>query len=140
MVIVCKASFRTSRAWGMLLVAWFWLGGGAVAEPTVAVRIQQVPLAGFQYYAGKIVWDELGEGDPLELVRESDNAHDVRAVKVLWRGVAIGHLPRSDNGPVAEAMDQGWRVWGRIGRLQPHPNPWRRVRVDVFAAPPSAAR
>ncbi|MBL8437397.1 MAG: HIRAN domain-containing protein [Zoogloeaceae bacterium] len=140
MVIVCKPTYRPARAWGMLLTAWLAASGSTLAEPSIAVRIQQVPLAGFQFHAGKIVWEQLAEGDPLELVREPDNAHDARAVKVLWRGVALGHLPRSDNAPVAEAMDQGWRVWGRIGRLQPHPNPWRRVRIDVFAAPPQVAR
>jgi hypothetical protein len=100
------------------------------------VRVQQVPLAGFQFHAGPAVWDRLAEGDALSLVREPANRHDPRAVAVLWQGVALGYLPRSDNRVVAEAMDQGWRVSARIGRLVPHPNPWRRVRVDVFAAPP----
>lgn len=103
---------------------------------TVRIRIQQVPLAGFQFHAGKEVWDQLAEGDPLTLSREPDNRHDGRAVRVSWRDVQLGYLPRSDNAAVAAAMDQGWRVTARIGRLVPHPDPWRRVRVDVFASPP----
>ena len=103
---------------------------------TVLIRIQQVPLAGFQFHAGAAVWDQLAEGDALTLTREPGNRHDPRAVRVSWRGVQLGYLPRSDNAAVAAAMDQGWRVTARIGRLVPHPDPWRRVRVDVFAKPP----
>lgn len=111
-------------------------GPAAGENPAVLVRIQQVALAGFQYHAGKIVWDQLAEGDALSLTREPDNRHDPRAVRVSWQDVQLGYLPRSDNAAVAAALDQGWRVSARIGRLVPHPDPWRRMRVDVYAAPP----
>jgi HIRAN domain-containing protein len=146
-VIGCKAGFWRRFAWGMLFLGhrarWLVAAFSCVAGPgfaegggMVLIRVQQVPLAGFQYHAGKIVWEELAEGDALTLTREPDNRHDANAVRVNWRQVQLGYLPRSDNAAVAAAMDQGWRVSARIGRLVPHPNPWRRVRVDVFAAPP----
>lgn len=120
-----------------MLVALGWAPPARVAAGEgVLIRIQQVPLAGFQFHAGKAVWDQLAEDDPLTLAREPDNRHDARAVRVSWRDVQLGYLPRSDNAAVAAAMDQGWRVTARIGRLVPHPDPWRRVRVDVFARPP----
>jgi HIRAN domain-containing protein len=138
MVIACKRRFRQLVAWGILLVT---VSGGAPPawageNATVLIRIQQVPLAGFQYHAGKVLWDRMAEGDALTLTREPDNRHDSQAVRVSWQGVQLGYLPRSDNAAVAAAMDQGWQVTARIGRLVPHPDPWRRVRVDVFAAPP----
>lgn len=98
----------------------------------VRVLVQSSPLAGFQYYGGKILWDEMHEGDPLGLVREPDNPHDTHAVRVEWRGEKLGYLPRAENRGVARAMDQGTPVSGRIGRLAPHPNPWKRIRVDVL--------
>jgi hypothetical protein len=135
MVIACKAGFRGLAVCGILIVA---AGGGPsrTLAAEVLIRIQQVPLAGFQYHAGKIVWDQLAEGDALTLTREPDNRHDPRAVRVSWREVQLGYLPRSDNAAVAAALDQGWRVTARLGRLVPHPDPWRRVRVDVYATPP----
>lgn len=146
-VIGCKADFRRRARWGILLIRQTIVVAGVAlllgTEPCLAadaasvqVRIQQAPLAGFQFHAGQALWDKLAEGDALALTREPDNRHDPRAVRVDWRGVALGYLPRGDNAVVAEAMDQGWRVTARIGRLAPHPDPWRRVRVDVFAAPP----
>ena len=138
MVIACKAPFLRLAAWGMLLLAAAGIAPTALAgeNARVLIRIQQVPLAGFQFHAGKVVWDQLAEGDALTLAREPENRHDPNAVRVMWRELQLGYLPRSDNAAVAAALDQGWRVTARIGRLVPHPDPWRRVRVDVYAAPP----
>ena len=108
----------------------------AMAPSATAQRMQvlvhSAPLAGFQYYAGKILWDEMQEGDRLALVRETDNPHDPHAVRVEWRGTKLGYLPRSDNRDVAEEMDRGTPIAGRIGRLTTDRNPWKRVRVDVY--------
>lgn len=99
---------------------------------TVRVLVQSSPLAGFQYYGGKILWDEMREGDRLALIREPDNSHDPHAIRVEWRGEKLGYLPRAENRDVAQAMDRGTPVSGRIGRLAAHPNPWKRLRVDVL--------
>lgn len=96
------------------------------------VLVHSSPLAGFQYYAGKILWDEMREGDRLALVRERDNPHDPFAVRVDWRGTKLGYLPRSDNRAVAAEMDKGTPIGARIGRLSRDPNPWKRLRVDVY--------
>lgn len=108
----------------------------ALAAPASAqqmrILVQSSPLAGFQYYGGKILWDEMREGDRLALVREPDNRHDPFAVRIEWRGAKLGYLPRSDNRDVAEEMDRGTPIAGRIGRLTTDRNPWKRVRVDVY--------
>ena len=108
----------------------------ALATPASAqqmrILVQSSPLAGFQYYGGKILLDEMREGDRLALVREPDNRHDPFAVRIEWRGAKLGYLPRSDNRDVAEEMDRGTPIAGRIGRLTTDRNPWKRVRVDVY--------
>ncbi|WP_374263442.1 HIRAN domain-containing protein [Zoogloea sp.] len=107
----------------------------ALALPAVAevrILVQRSPLAGFQYYGGKILWDEMREGDRLTLVREPGNRHDPYAVRVEWRGTKLGYLPRTDNREVAEEMDKGTPIGGRIGQLARDPNPWKRLRVDVY--------
>lgn len=98
----------------------------------VRILVQSSPLAGFQYYGGKILWDEMREGDTLALVREPDNPHDRFAVRVEWRGQKLGYLPRAENQTVAEEMDRGSAIGGRIGKLSKDPNPWKRLRVDVL--------
>jgi hypothetical protein len=68
--------------------------------------VQSAPLAGFQYYAGKILWDEMREGDRLALIREPDNPHDPRRARRVARHQARLPAPR-DNRAVAAEMDKG---------------------------------
>lgn len=107
------------------------LAGGLRAE-TVKILVQSSPLAGFQYYAGEALWADMRPGDPLLLVREPDNPHDANAVRVEWRGVKLGYLPRAENRAVAAEMDRGTAVAARIARLTNHRNPWRRLLIEVF--------
>lgn len=104
----------------------------AAQAETVKLLVQSSPLAGFQYHAGAAVWPQLQVGDRLQLIREPDNPHDARAVRVEWQGRQLGYLPRAENEAVAAAMDRGERVEGRISALVAHKNPWRRVRIEVF--------
>lgn len=99
---------------------------------SIKVLVQSSPLAGFQFYAGRELWDEMKPGDALALVREPDNPHDAHAVRVEWRGRRLGYLPRAENRAVAAEMDRGGRVEGRIARLNRHVDPWRRIRIEVY--------
>ena len=110
---------------------------GATAFPLaraeqVKILVQSSPLAGSQYYAVAELWPRLAVGDRLSLVREADNRHDPRAVRVDWQGQPLGYLPRAENGAVAAALDRGEKLEARIARLTQDANPWRRVEVQVF--------
>ena len=98
----------------------------------IRVMVQSSPLAGFQFYAGRELWDEMKAGDTLVLVREPDNAHDANAVRVDWRGRKLGYLPRAENRAVAAEMDRGGRVEARIARLNRHLDPWKRILIEVY--------
>jgi hypothetical protein len=115
-----------------LLISLCWIASLAVQAQEIKILVQNSPLAGFQYHAGTVLWERLQVGDTLTLVREPENAHDSRAVRVEWRGVQLGYLPRAENEAVAAAMDRGEHVEGRIAALVSHKNPWRRVRIEVF--------
>ena len=103
-------------------------------ERTAGVRllVQSAPLAAFRYHAAAEVWDELRVGDALELSRESDNPHDANAIAVTWRGRKLGYVPRRDNATLAWGLDRGERLQARVSRLAPHPNPARRIEIEVF--------
>src|SRR3972149_5855769 len=62
--------------------------------PEVRMLVQSSLLAGFQYYQGGRLWDEIKVGDPLTLTREPDNPHDSNAVRVEWQGHKLGYGPR----------------------------------------------
>jgi hypothetical protein len=96
------------------------------------IIVQQSPLAGFQFYDGKALWDEMKTGDALTLVRERDNAHDANAVRVEWNGNRLGYVPRRENTDVARQMDRGAAVKARIVKLTQARNPWQRVLFEVY--------
>ncbi len=118
-------SRRISLAWLLLLAC------AAVSAQSIRILVQSSPLAGFQYHAGAVVWDDMQVGDALTLVREPENPHDANAVRIDWRGQQIGYLPRVENGAVAAEMDRGGRLEARIAKLRNHRDPWQRVLVDV---------
>jgi len=101
-------------------------------EPSVRLLVQSSPLAGFRYHAAAEVWQEMRIGDLLELQREPDNPHDANAVSVSWRGRKLGYLPRRENAAASWSLDRGQRLSARISRLAQHPNPARRIEVEVY--------
>jgi len=108
----------------------------ALAAPAAAAEariiVQESPLAGFQYYEGKALWEMMRVGDALRLVREPRNPHDANAVRIEWRGEMLGYLPRRENADVARQMDLGAPVKARVVRLTEARNPWHRVRFEVY--------
>lgn len=100
--------------------------------PGTRILVQNSPLAGFQFHEGKQLWKELKVGDALALVREPDNPHDPRAVRVDWNGHVLGYVPRAENEAVARQLDRGNRLEARIVRLNKSRDPWKRIEFEVF--------
>lgn len=95
------------------------------------VLIQKSPVAGFQYHDGEKNWPNLRVGDRLRLVREPNNRHDRRAVRVDWHRRQLGYIPRRDNAAVSQMLDSGQSLEAQIERLRQSLDPWERVLVRV---------
>ena len=102
------------------------------AQTGARILIQSSPLAGFRYHEARELWDQLQVGAPLSLVREPDNPHDARAVRVEWNGHLLGYVPRTENEAVARQLDRGNKLEARIVRLTKHRDPWKRIEFEVF--------
>lgn len=120
-----------SRRLALLCLVWMW-AHPLHAQVAAHILLQDSPLAGFQYHAGKTLWPQMQVGDALTLVREPDNPHDARAVRVEWRGHKIGYVPRRENADVARFMDGGQTLVARIVRLAEVRDPWSRVRFEIL--------
>lgn len=97
------------------------------------IIVQRSPLAGFRHYAGAEVLRELKPGDRLELVREPANPYDVNAVRVEWRGVKLGYVPRRDNAAVARQMDRGVALAARLAGARQNRNRSVRLELEIVA-------
>lgn len=118
-----------------MLVMGVLCGVLQAAQPDTRILVQSSPVAGFQFHEGKRLWHELQIGDSLKLVREADNAHDSRAVRVEWNGHLLGYVPRAENAAVARQLDKGNELEARIVRLTKHRDPWKRIEFEVFVRP-----
>jgi hypothetical protein len=101
-------------------------------NPSIQLRVQSSPLAGFRYGEGAAVWPMLQIGDALDLVREAENPNDPNAVRVEWRGRKLGYVPRRENAALAWGLDRGTLMRARVSRLAEHPNPARRIEFEVY--------
>jgi len=122
---------RPRIVWRALLVAAS-LGCLQVAWAQQArLLVQSSPLAGFRHHEAPALWGTIREGDPLTLVREPHNVHDRNAVRVDWRGLVLGYVPRAENEAVARQLDRGERLEARVSRLQRTRAPNRRIEFEV---------
>lgn len=99
--------------------------------PTRRISLHSSPVAGFQYHAGEQVWPALAVGVPLTLVREPENPHDERAVRIDWNGHKLGYVRRVENTMISNLIDQGLSVQARIARLRESRDPWWRVGFEA---------
>jgi hypothetical protein len=117
------------------LAAIVAIPGARAAEAMIVV--QRSPLAGFRHSEGRKVLRELRPGDRLELVREPGNPYDANAVRVEWRGVRLGYVPRRDNSPVARQMDRGAVLEARLSAVRENRNRSVRIELEVVAPLPT---
>lgn len=95
----------------------------AEAAPWHRYLIQVCPLGGLLHHHGDLLRPRTNAGDL---------AHDANAIRVEWNGHRLDHIPRDRNLATARLMDEGKSLESRISRLETHPNPWRRVRLEVW--------
>lgn len=125
----------TCRSLYLALIIWLALAGlpATAADVSANLLLQDSPLAGFQFHAGKKLWSRMRVGDALVLVREPENVHDPLAIRVEWQGQHIGYVPRRENRDVARLLDRGAKLFARISRLAESRDPWARVRFEILA-------
>ena len=104
----------------------------ASAQTQSRLLLQHGPVHGFRHYEGKAVWLNMKVGDKLALIREPENPHDPKAVRVEWQGHKLGYVPRDDNVDLARLMDNGDRVEAPITKLAKTRRPNNRVQVEIY--------
>lgn len=78
------------------------------------------------------VWSNLKVGDAVDLVRETDNPFDQRAVRIDWQKNRLGYVPVNENRAIAGLLDRRLPVRGRIAALKARQEPWQGARLEVW--------
>lgn len=90
-------------------------------------------IAGFTYYDGSIVFNELKIGTELQLVYEPDNKYDPKAVMLCYGEHKLGYVPRGINSEISKLLEMGYNVFeARIQQLDSTAFPENQVGVIVY--------
>ena len=91
-------------------------------------------IAGFSYWEGCMVMNQLKIGDEVQLVREENNKFDPYAVAIMFDGYKLGYIPRTNNEQFCALMDQVHSsiFEARIQRITPDNNMEHQVSIIVY--------
>jgi hypothetical protein len=89
-------------------------------------------IAGFSYYDGAVVFNQLTIGTELTLVYEPENKYDPKAVMLCYGEYKLGYVPRGINDEISKLLEMGYNIFeARIQRLDAKENPENQVGVIV---------
>ena len=96
-------------------------------------------LAGRLYHDADEVWNKLKVGTKLQLIRDTDNRYDPKAIAVVYNNVEddehvhLGYIPRESNKMLAIIMDMGWThiFECRICQICPDAHPEKQIQLVI---------
>lgn len=90
-------------------------------------------IAGFSFYEGVDVFNELNIGTELQLQAEPDNKFDPYAVMVLYTNHKLGYVPRGINKELHKILLMGYThiFVAKINRVSPDEHPEQQISVLV---------
>ena len=103
----------------------------AWTKDALRVFVFDCHVRGFKHYEGRTVLPHMRDLDPLDLVREYDNAYDANAVAIYWEGQKVGFLPMGENVSLAYMMDHGLLLECHVVCTAPDAPPWEQCFVAV---------
>ncbi|MDR0812932.1 MAG: HIRAN domain-containing protein [Oscillospiraceae bacterium] len=90
-------------------------------------------IAGFTYYDGLDVINQLKLGTFVTLKAESENPHDTDAVAVYFGSTKLGYIPQNKNSYVSDLLYFGYGdiLEARINSYNPEANPENQFRIVI---------
>ncbi len=104
-------------------------------EPTPSMDryFEDFHIAGFVYYDGVEVFNELKIGTELTLIVEPQNKYDIFAVAIYYQNHKLGYIPRSHNKYISKFLNLGHKdiFEVKINRISPEENPENQIGVVI---------
>ena len=97
------------------------------------IYLLQCFVAGFGFYHGPSLLQQIQEGDMLELVREPENEHDSCAIALHFNGQKIGYIPQQENALFSKLMDGKLvELMAEVTHLKTEAATWEHVAIAVY--------
>ena len=89
-------------------------------------------VAGTTHIKDESVFNDLKEGDKLQLQREPDNRFDENAILVLdMKGRKLGYIPEKDNIVFARLMDAGKYLTAKVVTMDLS-STFRKINIGIY--------
>jgi hypothetical protein len=90
-------------------------------------------IAGFTYYNGVDVFENLKIGAQLLLKAEPENPFDPNAVAIYYQEDKLGFVPKGENEIIRKFLNLGYTdlFEAKISQISPEAHPEKQVRVVV---------
>jgi len=90
-------------------------------------------IAGFTYYNGVDVFEDLKIGKELLLKAEPENPYDPNAVAIYYQKDKLGFVPRDKNDALSKFLNLGYSDMFevKINQVNPNTYPEKQIRVVV---------
>jgi hypothetical protein len=90
-------------------------------------------IAGFTYWDGLEVFNELKIGTELTLEAEPTNGYDPNAVKILYGKTMLGYIPKEGNEEISMFLQLGYTdiFTAKISRITPECHPEKQIGVTI---------
>ncbi|HND21753.1 MAG TPA: HIRAN domain-containing protein [Acidobacteriota bacterium] len=129
---------RLFVGWLATLPFWSLVWGVAQAAQVEAAgpqeqwyQLNEFFVAGFQFYEGVDLIEDIKIGDRFELIPEPENAYDSLAVRIEYQGVKIGYIPRRENKTLHLLLRQGAKLHAEAIYVAPEEMPWEMLELRV---------
>lgn len=99
-----------------------FIHNGTINSFNEDIYLITVYVAGLFHYVDMNTFDKkINEKDSLDLFREPDNEYDKKAIMVKFKDEKIGYVPRQYNLILANLMDAGKRLYGKVANVSHGP-------------------
>lgn len=89
-------------------------------------------IAGWRYYEGEKVINQLKKGDSIKFILDSDKSKDDKAVIVMSANdEKLGYIPAFYSGFMYGGVEKGWIYQTTIEGIYKHALPHRKIKVAV---------
>ena len=90
-------------------------------------------VAGFQYYGGPSLINDIAEGEFLNLQSAPSNEYDRFALEVKRVDeTMLGHVPRTDNRHISRLLRQNVSLYCKVTEVNPENEIWKMLRVEIW--------
>jgi hypothetical protein len=90
-------------------------------------------IAGFTYYDGVDVYNDLKIGTELILEAEPSNRYDADAVAIYYKTTKLGYIPKDENCLISQFLNLGYNdiFEVKINRISAEAHPEKQISIQI---------